>query len=331
MKVLVAMSGGIDSSVAVDLLRKDGHEVQGITFRFFEDADTEAATEMAEFLKVNHLVVNAFEDFERNVIDYAWNEYKNGRTPNPCAHCNRHMKFDYLFAYGKRFGVDRIATGHYAKVLHLGHKSYIRRGLDSTKDQSYFLFGIKNEHLTNVIFPLGNMTKTFVKEIGNRLNFPNRKKKESQGVCFVGRGQTLPEVLEAKYGTTPEGAILNTDGRQVGTHQGIHKYTVGQRKGLGAFGDRVFVKSVDSINNVVTITSDEDLFLDRFYFDNLNLSEGNVGDNTEVQIRYGHPSIGVEKVEGDLVVLKTKVRAITPGQAAVFYNNDTVVGGGWIR
>lgn len=332
MKVLVAMSGGIDSSVTVNLLKNEGYEVQGITFKFFEDADTDAAAEVAKFLKIKHLIVTVGDLFQEKVINYAWYEYKNGRTPNPCIFCNRYMKFETLFYYARQFDIKYIATGHYAKVVHLGPRSYIRRGLDLTRDQSYFLFGIQQEHLKKVMFPLGNITKETVKKIGERLGLPNAKRKESRGVCFVKPGEVLSEVLEKKFGTTPSGAILNSDGKQVGTHNGIHRYTVGQRKGLGAFGNKVFVKSINTETNTIVISDDSELFLDRFYFDNLNLlTEHFNNGETEVQIRYGHPSIPVLKIEDDLVILKNKVRAITSGQAAVFYNNNTVIGGGWIR
>ena len=346
------MSGGVDSSVAAHFLVEQGYEVIGLFMRLGIDKldaitktkvccsleDANDARNVADQLGIHFHVLNFKDAFDR-IIDTFCTEYLNGRTPNPCILCNQELKFGKLLEFARMLNADFIATGHYAKVEKSNGRYLIKKATDARKDQSYVLFSLTQNQLSKTLFPLGMVTKESVRQVARDLNLKTKDKPESQDICFV-LDNNYHTLLYDRFGDsiTP-GLLKDTHGNILGRHPGAPFFTIGQRKGLGiALGTPRYVVDIDPEENTIVIGTDDELMEDELIASTLNwISIDTLQTPLEVQakIRYNHlpaPAIvhpyGPDKVR---VVFKEPQRAITPGQAVVFYNNDTVVGGGWIE
>lgn len=352
-RVLVGMSGGVDSSVAVWLLKEQGYEVVGVTMKVWpQDCMSRAedkccgpqaiadARGVAHALGVAHYVVDEAEAFERQVIDYFTAEYRAGRTPNPCVMCNEKVKFGNLWAKAKAVGAQYIATGHYAVVDHHADRSVLRKGKDPRKDQSYFLFSLRQEQLSRSLFPLGGMEKSEIRAIARKLGLKTADKVDSQEICFV-PGNDYKAFLKGHLGADQfqPGGIFDKEGNRLAEHEGIEMYTIGQRKGLPGGSPRpMYVIDIDPVSRSVIVGEAEDLVLSEFEIDHChwNTPEAEAGKpfSCVVKIRYAHPGAVATVYPGSngkaRVLLQEPQRAVTPGQAAVCYDADVVVGGGWI-
>lgn len=363
--IAVAMSGGVDSSTVAAMLRSEGHQVVGLTMQLWNQRrlagrpgmpeavqgrccsldDVYDARRVAETIGIPYYVVNHEERFERDVVRPFVENYLSGRTPIPCSLCNNHLKFDQLLIVARQIGADRLATGHYARVEfdQSWGRWLLKRPADLSKDQTYFLFGLTQDQLSRTLFPLGGLTKPEVRELARRHGLALAEKPDSQEICFVPGGdyKTFLDAYLAEQGESlPDtaGELVTTDGRAVGQHSGIHNFTVGQRKGLGvATGSPLYVIQIKGDTREVVVGSGEDLYSRTLRARRINLMA--VDDLTEpmrvaVKIRHRHEPAPatIEKAGPDevLVSFDQPQRAITPGQAAVFYNGDIVVGGGWI-
>jgi tRNA-specific 2-thiouridylase len=352
-RVLVAMSGGVDSSVAAALLVEAGHEVVGVTMKTFCYSETPAhsktccgldgitdAKRVAEELGIPHFVFDVEEDFTRDVIDDFVHEYAEGRTPNPCVRCNGNTKFRDLMARGRALGCDRIASGHYVRIAHEtnGGRSAILRGRDARKDQAYFLWELPPELLPRLLFPVGELTKTEVRERARALGLVTADKPESQEICFVPTGD-YRDLLRKRLGTHPAlepGLIVRRSGEVVGEHGGYAGFTVGQRKGLGGgFGEPLFVLGVRPATREVVVGSRDELLRDEVEVGQTNWHGHvpSVGDRVLAQLRHRSPTVGatVEQVADTVVLALDEPRpAITPGQSAVLFDGERLIGGGRI-
>ncbi|HEY7002266.1 MAG TPA: tRNA 2-thiouridine(34) synthase MnmA [Candidatus Udaeobacter sp.] len=356
-RVLLGMSGGVDSSVAGYLLREQGYEVVGVTMKVWpQDCISRAedkccgpqaiadARGVAHSLGIPHYVVDEADQFERLVIDYFSSEYQAGRTPNPCVMCNEKVKFGNLWSKAMSLGCDYIATGHYAIIEHHADHAILRKGLDPRKDQSYFLFSLRQPQLLRALTPLGKMTKPEIRQIAHSLGLKVADKVDSQEICFV-PGNDYKTFLSSHLGETEfhRGEIYDVVGNFLGEHEGIELFTIGQRKGLpgGSLRPR-YVVDLDPSTNRVIVGDVDDLVSDEFEIDRVNWhpvnagADGGYGESIEatVKIRYSHPGTRatVKPLEGGRahVRLHDPQRAVTPGQAAVLYEDDIVLGGGWI-
>ncbi len=351
--VVVAMSGGVDSSVAAGLLRRAGHEVIGATLRLrpcegHDDGEVswccsrgaeEQSRAVCGVLGIPHYVLDAAAAFEAAVLRTAWLEYDRGRTPSPCVICNEKIKFARLLELARKVGADRVATGHYARAHREGGLPVLRRGADRQKDQSYFLFTLSREQLDAAVFPLGGYTKPEVRQLAREMGFANAERKESQDACFVMKEAGFAEALRLKFGgAARRGEIVDPAGNVLGAHDGVHLYTVGQRKGLGvALGSRAYVSRIDGDKRRVVLTDDPACLESRVLRASPVIWTGGVAATLprrcEAQIRYRHaPSPArVEATDGGLsLTFDAPQRAVAPGQAAVLYDGDRVLGGGWI-
>jgi tRNA-uridine 2-sulfurtransferase len=343
--IAVAMSGGVDSSATAFLLKERGEEIVGLSMQLWRDNgrccsldDLWDARRVATQLGIPYYVLNLEKDFENTVVAPFVATYLRGETPSPCILCNNYVKFHHLVDRAAGIGADRVATGHYARVKYdetLG-RWLLLRGKDRKKDQSYFLFGLTQEQLSKTLFPLGELTKLEVREIARRAGLPTSEKAESQEICFV-EGRSYADFVEQYAGAQAEtaGEIVTESGDVVGRHAGIHKYTVGQRKGLVATGTPQYVVRIEPELNRVVIGSDP--MKSRFTVRDANwiaIEKPAEPIRCEVQIRNRFepkPAV-VSLVEGEVTVeFDEPQRAITPGQGAVFYWDDVVVGGGWIK
>jgi tRNA-specific 2-thiouridylase len=353
-RIVVAMSGGVDSSVSAALLQEQGYEVTGITLQMHsrhesaqEDptAGTGAVAQAraaAAHLGIDHHVLDCRRAFERTVLLPSWKEYCRGRTPNPCVICNEHIKFGILLDYAKSLGAEKIATGHYARMgMRKNGEAFIMRGVDNRKDQSYFLFSVPAEGLSAALFPVGPFTKDVVRGMARSKGLPNSDREESQDACFVIKGAGFPEVLRQCFdgGLTP-GRFVDEEGRFLGMHDGIHRFTVGQRRGLGVtLGSAAWVKSIDPQSGTVFLTNRKEKLLARGLFATRvrwhALKPGFKRLRCSVQVRYNQAPVlaTVEQVEDGAVrvLFERPLSAVTPGQAAVFYSGDRLLGGGWIE
>jgi tRNA-specific 2-thiouridylase len=352
-RIVVAMSGGVDSSVTAALLQEQGYEVIGVTMKLWDGPeavsghhktcctldDVADARRVAMQLHIPFYVVNFKAQFARHVIDYFVASYEQGYTPNPCAQCNRHLKFTALLQRARQLGAARVATGHYATVIRDAHsRYYLQRGVDRQKDQSYFLFELTQEQLQATLFPLGRLSKEQVRQHAIRLGLRVAEKPESQEICFIPDGDyrrfIQPRLTSEAY---QPGPIVDTTGAVVGAHHGLPFYTVGQRRGLGiAAAQPVYVTRLDPQHNTLVVGSRQEALSTTFEVEQLNWMclPPPTGWQTTVQIRYRHEPASAtvypltpERVR---VVLHEPQFAVTPGQAAVFYQGDTVLGGGWI-
>ncbi|MDH3205298.1 MAG: tRNA 2-thiouridine(34) synthase MnmA [Gemmatimonadota bacterium] len=350
-RVLVAMSGGVDSSVAAALLVEAGHEVVGVTMKTFCYSETPShgktccgldgitdAKRVASALDIPHYVFDVEEDFTRDVIDDFVDEYAQGRTPNPCVRCNGNTKFRDLMKRGRALGCDRIASGHYVRAEHTKAGTSLLRGRDHSKDQSYFLWGLPNELLPKLSFPLGELTKNEVRERARALALVTADKPESQEICFVPTGD-YRDLLRRRLGAHPAlepGAIVRASGEVVGEHQGYASFTVGQRRGLGGgFPEPFFVLELRPDTREVVVGTHEELFRDEVEVGEVNwLTDApGSGSAVTVQLRYRAPAVSATVMEdgnGLVLSLTEPQPAVTPGQSAVFFDGDRLLGGGRI-
>jgi len=359
------MSGGVDSSTVAAMLRAEGHNVIGLTMQLWNQRrlagregmpesvqgrccsidDVYDARRVAQQIGIPYYVVNHEERFERDVVRPFVEEYLSGRTPIPCSLCNNHLKFDQLLIVAQQIGADRVATGHYARVTYEETRGrwLLKRPADRSKDQTYFLFGLTQDQLSRTLFPLGDMTKPQVRELAAKHGLAIAEKPDSQEICFVPGGdykRFIDAYLSEQGESLPDtcGELVTTNGDVIGEHSGIHNFTVGQRKGLGvATGSPLYVIQISGAQKQVVVGSDEHLYSRTLRAKRVNLIS--VDDLPEpirvtVKIRHRHEpaSATIEQSGTDeiLVTFDEPQRAITPGQAAVFYDGDVVVGGGWI-
>ena len=351
-RVLLGMSGGVDSSVAGYLLREQGYDVVGVTMKVGpQDCISRAedkccgpqaiadARSVAHSLGIPHYVVDEADQFERVVIDYFSSEYQAGRTPNPCVMCNEKLKFGSLWQKAQSLGCDYIATGHYAITEHERERVVLRKGVDLRKDQSYFLFSLRQAQLRRALTPLGAMSKPQIREIARSLGLKVADKVDSQEICFV-PGNDYKNFLRDHLGEGKfhRGGIYDLSGNFVAEHDGIELFTIGQRKGLpGGSARPRYVIDIDPETNRVFVGEAEDLFVNEFEIERVNWSSRAPTlepINVTVKIRYSHPGTPalLQPLEdGRAVVRLTEPqKAVTPGQAAVCYEGDVVVAGGWI-
>ncbi len=352
-KALIAMSGGVDSSVAAFLTTQKGFECMGVTMKLFHNEevdirentccsleDVEDARSVAYRLNMPYYVFNFSDRFKEDVIDKFVDAYENGRTPNPCIDCNRYLKFDKLFSRAQELGYDYVVTGHYAQVEfnEETNRYLLKKAIDSNKDQSYVLYSLTQEQLAHTMFPLGGMSKPEVRKIAEENGFVNAAKHDSQDICFVVNGK-YSDFIESYTGRTyPEGDFVDKNGNFMGRHKGIIRYTVGQRKGLGlALDHPMYVIEVNRENNTVVIGDNEDLFSTSVTAKSINLiAVPNLYNPMRVKakVRYRQQEQWATAIQVDEDTLKIEFdepqRAITKGQAIVLYDGDVVVGGGTI-
>ncbi len=349
MRVVVAMSGGVDSAVAAARCVAAGHDVVGISLRLARDGsgsccsldDFHDARAVADRLGIPHYVFDFRDAFERAVVRPFVDEYLAGRTPNPCARCNQHVKFDLLWRRARELGAAALATGHYARIAtdRATGLLALRTAVDGGKDQTYFLFGLDQAALRRTLFPVGELTKREVRVEAAALGLPVADKPESMEVCFVPDGDAAGFVARhAAPGALRPGTIVDQDGATVGAHEGIHRFTVGQRRGLGiGGGPRRYVRAIDAASGTVVVSDAASLGVAGLIACGTVWSAGRppaAGEGLGVRIRHRHRPVAARLVSavGDVATLRFDERgpAVTPGQAAVFYRDDLVVGGGWI-
>lgn len=334
--VLVAMSGGVDSSVAAALLVEQGHEVVGVTLKLWGGpsdsgccsvGDVEDARRVAAQLGIDHYVFDLGDEFERTVVDPYVAAYAQARTPNPCVDCNRHIKFDALLNRADALGFDQLATGHHARLVRRAGAVHPRRGHDPAKDQSYVLATVARDALDRVELPIGEMTKAEVRTHAARRGLRTATKAESMDTCFVKRG-TRPEFV-AQRAEARAGAIVGTDGSALGRHEGVHAFTIGQRRGVGvATGKRNYVVDLDATSATVTLGSREDLMADHVDVD--WLVEPSATESITVQTRAHGEPVPATRTH-DRVTFARSTPRVAPGQVVALYDGDVVVGGGVAR
>lgn len=346
-KIIVGMSGGVDSAVAAYLLRMAGHDVFGVTLRTWLGSsrccEIDDARRVCDMLQIPYYAVNCAAQFREMVTKPFVNSYLRGLTPNPCVECNRYIKWEQLMESMTLVGAEYIATGHYASVVRLENGRYtVKKAASAAKDQTYMLYKLTQEQLARTIMPLGALSKDEVRLIAEKAGLPVAQKKDSQEICFVTDGDYADFVCsEAQQPIPPEGDFVDTDGNVLGRHSGIIHYTIGQRKGLGiALGYPAYVKNIDPVNNRVVLARDEELYCSNIECSGLNFMsiEGiSAGENIRALVRIRYHNAGewatIESHGEDRVSISfdSPVRAPAPGQAAVFYDeNDLVIGGGEI-
>ncbi len=355
-KVVVGMSGGVDSSVAAWLLKKQGYDVIGVTMQIWQDEEetvqqenggccglsaVDDARRVAWDLEIPYYVMNFKQEFKEHVMDYFVDEYIRGRTPNPCIACNRYVKWESLLKRSLDIGADYIATGHYAQIEQLPNGRYaLKKSATAAKDQTYALYNLTQEQLSHTLMPVGAYTKDQIRQMAEEIGLQVANKPDSQEICFIPDHDYARFIEENTDKKLTQGNFVDLDGNIIGRHEGITHYTVGQRKGLNlSMGRPVFVVAIRPETNEVVIGDGKDVFTDRLTCDRLNwmATDGLHGGEMQVvaKIRYSHkgaPCV-IREIGDDLVECRflEPVRAVTPGQAVVFYDGDYVVGGGTIR
>jgi tRNA-specific 2-thiouridylase len=354
-RIVVAMSGGVDSSVTAALLKEQGHEVIGMTMQIWDYAgftsehgetfgsccsldDVHDARRVAESLDIPFYVVNFERDFQQQVIDRFCDDYFAGRTPNPCVLCNQVLKFELLLRRARELEADYLATGHYARIVAEDDGYALRKGLDPAKDQSYFLYTLTQAQMERVLFPLGGMTKDEVRAHAARFALRVAEKAESQDICFVPDGDYVRFLEEERGAGKMDGEIVHVSGTVLGRHRGTYRYTIGQRRGLGiSWPSPLYVVGIDAASRQVLVGEKEHLSVASLTLHGVNwsLSAPDGPLRASCRIRYRHREVpstitpldgGRAKVEFD-----QPQKGVTPGQAAVFYDGDRVLGGGWIE
>lgn len=350
--VLVAMSGGVDSSVTALLLKKEGYDVVGVTMKLWEreekfeckfqrccsPSDIRDARRVADALGINFYVLDLIKEFKEEVVNNFVNEYSMGRTPNPCILCNGRMKFCHLIKKADELGIHYLATGHYAMIKKEGHNYYFLKAYDRRKDQSYFLFNTPVDVLPRLLMPLGDFYKEDVREIARKKLLKVADKPDSQEICFIPDDNYSKFLIKSGLNER-RGKIVDSQGNLLGYHTGFFNFTVGQREGLRiVVGRRLYVTKIDALSNTVIVSNDVDTFKKEFFVREPNwfipVKGGDIID-CNVKIRYRNPDTPCRcEIFNDnriKVILKHPQRAITPGQAAVFYQDDILIGGGWIE
>jgi tRNA-specific 2-thiouridylase len=350
-RVLVAMSGGVDSSMACAILKKEGYEVIGATMKMWPKEycgkhrkrsccslqDIEDAKKVCDILNIRHYIFNFEQVFKKEVIDYFTCEYLAGRTPNPCIICNEKIKFGVMLKRAKELECDFIATGHYARIER-NCLCRLRESIDKKKDQSYVLFSLSPSQLQNALLPIGDLSKGSVKAMAKKLGLGVYKKAESQEICFVPGNNYSDFIKKQCRIKDKKGDIVNSEGRILGFHNGFWNFTIGQRRGLGvSYKKPLYVIDIQPEKNIIIVGDFSEMKKRRFIVRDINWLHGDNNDNFKayVKIRYSHKKapailrkIGDNRVE---VEFRENQEAITPGQAAVFYNGEYVLGGGWIE
>jgi tRNA-specific 2-thiouridylase len=353
MKIAVAMSGGVDSSVTAALLVKEGHQVVGLTAKILLCAEMDGcqprydvccspesindARKVARQLGIPHYIVNVEDEFSQNVIDPFCSEYIKGRTPSPCINCNTYIKFPKLLEIANELRCEALATGHYAS-LHKNQRYYITRGVDGDKDQSYFLFNLSQTILSQLILPLGGYTKHQIRKMARQLELPTAHRPESQEVCFV-QDNDYPRFIEQRLGyIPPKGDIVTTDGKVVGKHNGIHRYTIGQRRGLGiAWEHPLYVVAIDATHNRIVVGSKDELLAKGLIATQINFMKATFAHNTPVWVKTRStqkPFKAIATYDSNVLTVnfESPQASITPGQAVVCYDDDgAILFGGWIE
>jgi tRNA-specific 2-thiouridylase len=343
---LIAMSGGVDSAVSAALMIGKGHECIGATMQLIAGGggkccslqDINDARAAAYKLGIPHYVMNYMEEFSRHVIEPFMAAYENGETPNPCIECNRHLKFRLLLHRARELEAQTLVTGHYARIGKVGGRWILKKGVDAKKDQSYVLYMMTQDQLAHTVFPLGDKTKAEVRDLAREMGLSNAEKKESQDICFVPDGD-YGSFIESRRGKPcPEGDITDLNGKVLGRHRGLIRYTLGQRRGLGVAANiPVYAARKNMAENILVLGPEESLYSTVFHAGALNLIAcENIHTPLRLMVKTRYlqqeqPALA-EQTGPDTVrvAFETPQRAITPGQAAVFYDGETVIGGGTI-
>ncbi len=353
-RIVVAMSGGVDSTTVAAILKQEGHEVIGITMQLLDYKDAEGgccsldhvidARRVAQELDIPHYVVNFIDSFKELVLKDYVAKYESGKTPIPCVLCNQYVKFDLLLKRAMELGADYLATGHYAKITNGDGTYSLNKADDENKDQTYFLYTLKQKELSKLLFPLGSLKKDEVRELARSLNIKLAEKPDSTGVCFVPSDNYRDYLISQSAFTEKEGDIVNVEGEVLGKHRGIYSFTIGQRRGLGiATGKPMYVVGIEPKKNRVIVGEEDKIYSNKLLAENISW----VQTNNQIELNSEEPFEVRAKIrnrhrEDDAIVtMKSDTqaeiefinpqRAITPGQAVVFYQDKKVLGGGWIN
>ncbi|NQW20229.1 MAG: tRNA 2-thiouridine(34) synthase MnmA [Chloroflexi bacterium] len=353
-RAVVAMSGGVDSSVAAALLAQDGYDVVGVTMRLFNAPnekvarlnksccsleDVEDARAVCRKIGAKHYFLNFEEEFQKHVIDYFVGEYERGRTPHPCLACNDRLKFDFLIRRAELMDADVVATGHYARIKERNGQYSLLAGTDPQKDQSYVLYTLNQQQLSKLALPIGDYSKDQIREVARELGLSIADKPDSQDICFIPDGD-YNRFIEPRLKTKVHGDIIDADGKVLGVHEGIHGFTIGQRKGIPILNSTprpMYVTNINAESGQVTIGPAENLMKTRLYASGVNWISGSAPVepiHAEARIRYNGKNTSAKiraLSSGAEIEFEQPVRAITPGQAVVFYQDDVVIGGGLIE
>lgn len=346
-KVILGVSGGVDSSVAALLLQKQGYEVIGVTMKLWRDEDfvtpnssdsTDDAKIVCDKLGIEHHEIDMSDDFKKHVVDYFINSYADCKTPNPCVECNRFLKFGKMFEVADQFGAEFVSTGHYARVGYDENMSryVIKKSAAGKKDQTYVLYVIEQSKLSRVLFPLGDFeNKDSIRLVAQENGLLTARKRDSQEICFIPNNDTRGFI--DKYIQPKQGNIVNANGKILGRHNGIAHYTLGQRKGMGiSYPEPIFVTKLDKKSNTVVVGSNDDLFTEQLYAKNVNwhiMDKLNAPLRVSAKVRYSAkevPAVVYPENGKVKVVFDVPQRAVTPGQSVVFYVDDVLAGGGEI-